>query len=100
MQNNTDLNVIYMITFGADLQFNILKMKHAERLSENDFCMVHAFDSFHCKNYKQTRGCSFHGIVLQVLYLGILSSECISFSHLRHVRLSKMSHLKKASKFS
>lgn len=31
MQNDTDLNVIYMVTFRADLQFNISKMKHAER---------------------------------------------------------------------
>ena len=31
MRNDTDINVIYMITFRADLQFNIPKMKHAER---------------------------------------------------------------------
>jgi hypothetical protein len=31
MQNDADLNVIYMITFRADIEFNILKMKDAER---------------------------------------------------------------------
>jgi len=31
MQNDMDLNVIYMNMFRADLHFNILKVKHAER---------------------------------------------------------------------
>lgn len=31
MQDDTDLNVIYLVTFRADLQSNILKIKHAER---------------------------------------------------------------------